>query len=130
MTTLPKPIRDIWLMIAVLRRFNDHFGIPRRNALPIQSKPIIDPNAWTDLPDDQGIQIIPIDWDMMKRILDPGPPREPRASMVNLCRCHICGSSFGKAFAKHDAKGNTICRSCAETPTNTNDSDNTPSGAD
>jgi len=129
MATLPKPINDIWLMLAILRRINRRFGNPMRNARPRDTEAQAW-DEWTQGLQSQGVSVIPIDWETMKNLIDGLNAPEPHESKVNLCKCSKCGGAFGKAFAKHDAKGNSICRSCAETPTITNDSDDTPRGAD
>jgi len=130
MSDLPKPINDLWLILAIIRNL-EAIARPRRNARPIQgnaeAKPSLPWDSQVYLDDSQGISVIPIDWETMKDLIGM---IEPHESKVNMCWCCKCGGAFGKAFAKYDAKGNTLCRHCAETPTITNDSDDTPQGAD
>jgi hypothetical protein len=131
-TQLPAPIADAWVLIALVRAFNDRFPI-RRNALPRDPSQLEDiwPNDWThQLEQSSGIQLIPIDWDLIESMMNDNPHKKPHKSKVNLCECSKCGGRFGIAFAKHDTQGNIVCRRCAETPTIPNDSDDTPSGAD
>ncbi len=129
MPTLPAPITDMWILIAMLRRINESWPA-KRNALPLNRDQLEERNwnEWTRELESTGIQVIPIDWETMKALIDGAP--EPHQSKVNLCRCSRCGGAFGKAFAKHDSQGKIICRRCAETPTIPNDSDETPNGAD
>ena len=101
MNTLPRPIREAFALIGLIRMMNETLPV-KRNAVPRGN------DAWPELDafiagiQSGNIAMIPIDWDQ---------PTDQQPSKVNLCICTECGGAFGKAFAKYIGEV-PVCREC------------------